>query len=905
MPGPDAAISLARMAPALPVKQALLDNGLRVLVLEDHAIPSVALSLVYRVGSRNEGPGTTGLAHFFEHMMFNGSETYGPGAFDRLMEARGASNNAYTTRDITVYQDWFPPEALPLILDLEADRLRALSFAPALVESERGVVANERRRYMSEPDSRLDEQLYATAFTAHPYRWPVLGWMADIENWTLDDLKSFHARHYNPGNATLVIVGDLRAEQVFREVEDRFGSIPAGPPPRRIHTVEPIQRGERNAFVAQRAELAQVQMGWHIPSTLHDDFWALNTLEKLLFQGQSSIVYRRLVEDDELALDISGGVDSHALDPTLFTVRAHLREGIEPERFTDAYDAVLAGLIEGGIDEQRLIKAKNQLRAELVRSLKTINGKADLITAFEVFGGGHALIAEALDSYLAVDADDILRVAAAYFGRDNRSTVTLIHDRETSAPFLLPSPPPTAKKPPPPLPEPSQNGEQAGAFTFPEDERLVLANGLTLRFLEKRGAPVVCMALALEAGGLHAPPGKEGLAPLLARMLRKGTERWSEEGLAEAVDFAGGFLGMGVSKFPLSIVVEFLSEHSELALDVLEEVALKPRFPEKAFKKMKRRTRDGLRQDRSAARSVVDRYFIGALFDGHPYAAPSSGDEWSVAAIDLKDIIDFHARLFTPKNATLVVVGDFDRAAVKRGIEARFGAWSGAGTRLVFEPPKAVEHSRVLLVEKPDADEVVFQFGRLGIPRVHPDYPLVSLLNALLGGRFTSRLNTALRIEQGLTYGVSSGFLDVRAHGVFRVESFSSADTIEQAVDLALATCRRFHEEGIDAEELASTKAYLKGQFPTDVETPEQLAEWLLFFESRGLDRRYVEESFARIDALSLDQARALIREHFALDAVQMVLIGDPKALGFAEKYGETRRIPLARSRFRAPYEAP
>src|ERR1700720_2775124 len=210
-------LGTSALAQQFPVTERTLKNGMKVLVQSDHSIPNVALYIFYRIGSRNERPGTTGLSHFFEHMMFNGAKKYGSGELDKIMEANGGSNNAYTTRDVTVYQDWFPRSALPLIYDIEADRIQNLSFDPKKIESERGVVASERRSSVDgQNEGLLDEQLWATAFMAHTYQWPVIGWMSDIEHWTIDDLKRHFAMGYSPSNATMVLVRDVSPEEIFQ-----------------------------------------------------------------------------------------------------------------------------------------------------------------------------------------------------------------------------------------------------------------------------------------------------------------------------------------------------------------------------------------------------------------------------------------------------------------------------------------------------------------------------------------------------------------------------------------------------------------------------------------------------------------------------------------------------------------
>src|SRR5450759_2660199 len=257
-------IGTTAVAQEFPVAERTLKNGMKVLVQSDHSIPNVALYIFYRIGSRNERPGTTGISHFFEHMMFNGAKKYGPGELDKVMEANGGSNNAYTSQNVTVYQDWFPRRAMPLIFDIEADRIQNLSFDTKKIESERGVVASERRSSVDNDNGGLlDEQLWATAFIAHTYQWPVIGWMSDIEHWTIADLKHHFEMGYSPSNATMVVVGDVTPDEIFQLCEKTIEPIPSHAPPPPVTTVEPPQLGERRLVVHKPAELPLLMIAYH------------------------------------------------------------------------------------------------------------------------------------------------------------------------------------------------------------------------------------------------------------------------------------------------------------------------------------------------------------------------------------------------------------------------------------------------------------------------------------------------------------------------------------------------------------------------------------------------------------------------------------------------------------------
>jgi zinc protease len=416
-----------------PVTTKTLKNGMKILVQPDHSIPNVALYTFYKIGSRNEHPGTTGLSHFFEHMMFNGAKKYGPGELDKAMESNGASNNAYTTRNVTVYQDWFPRSALELIFDIEADRIRDLSFDPKKIASEREVVASERRSSVDgQNEGVLDEQLWATAFIAHTYQWPVIGWMSDIESWTIEDLKHHFEMGYSPSNATMVVVGDVSPEEVFALAEKYLEPIPAHAPPPPVTTVEPEQLGERRLVVHKPAELPLVMMAYHVPPTNNPDFYALNILRSILFQGESSRMYQRLVDKDQIALDV-GSESDNAFDPTLLVLYAQPKEGVDPQKCEKAIYEELDRMKNSPVSDQELEKAKNFRLAEFYRQVRTINGRANTIGTYEVFFGDHNKLFDAAKNYSAVSKEDVQRVAKEYFGANHRTVATLLPENEEKA----------------------------------------------------------------------------------------------------------------------------------------------------------------------------------------------------------------------------------------------------------------------------------------------------------------------------------------------------------------------------------------------------------------------------------------------------------------------------------------
>jgi predicted Zn-dependent peptidase len=342
------------------VKTFTLENGMKVFLLEDHSIPNANMYLFFKVGSRNEYPGITGLSHFFEHMMFNGARKYGPKVFDRVMEANGGSNNAYTTENVTVYTDWFPSSTMEVMFDLEADRIGHLAIDDKMVESERGVILSERTTGLENSNwELLEEQVKSVAFLAHPYRWSVIGYESDIRNWNKQDLQKYFETYYAPNNAVVVMVGDLEIDEVRRLVVEYFEPIPAQEPPRPVHVVEPEQLGEKRLTVHKEVSSPNIMIVYHVPETKSDDYYALDLLNSILSEGNSSRLYKALVDEKQLALNVFTYYPL-AFDPPLFYIYSVAAGGAGESDLEEAIYEELDRIISEGITEKELQKVKNR-----------------------------------------------------------------------------------------------------------------------------------------------------------------------------------------------------------------------------------------------------------------------------------------------------------------------------------------------------------------------------------------------------------------------------------------------------------------------------------------------------------------------------------------------------------------
>lgn len=407
------------------VKSFTLGNGMKFLVVEDNSIPNANMYLFYKAGSRNEYPGITGLSHFFEHMMFNGSKKFGPKMFDQTMEFNGGANNAYTTQNVTVYTDWFPVNALETIFDLESDRIANLSIDPKMVESERGVVLSERSTGLeNSPWRMLFDALYATAFQEHSYHWTVIGYETDIKNWTKDDLEKYFKTYYAPNNCLVVISGNVKVEEVKRLAEKYMAPIPANTPPKPVNLVEPPQTGERRVTVKKDVPDPYLLVGYHTPDTRHKDYYALSILSSVLTSGNSSRLYAELVDKKQIANSV-GSDFGESFDPNLFIIYAVSAKGVKESDLEDALYQEIEKIKKDGITEKELQKIKNQKLMEFYGQIETINGKSNNIGTYELFFGDYKKMFDAPQEYSKVTVDEVKRVANEYFKKSNRTVAIL------------------------------------------------------------------------------------------------------------------------------------------------------------------------------------------------------------------------------------------------------------------------------------------------------------------------------------------------------------------------------------------------------------------------------------------------------------------------------------------------
>lgn len=420
-------------AQQLEVKEHMLKNGMKILLQEDHTVPSICFYIYFRVGNRNERPGITGMSHLFEHMMFNGSAKYKPTEFDHIIEEGGGYSNASTWNDLTNYWEEFNPDILDKVLALESDRVQALKLDTANIEQERGIVKEERRVGVdNNVRSKMEEELYATAFTASMYHFPVVGWMRDLDNITLQDAKDYFRIYYAPNNATVIITGDFTTNEMIQKMESYFGNIHARDTPRKVVDAEPEQLGERRAELHKIAQLPAVTIGYKSVPVSDSDYYPLDVLSTILSRGQSSRLYKTLVYEKQLASQVYASMDDR-IDAGLFTFYAQMKPGKTTAEAEKEIYNILEDIKKSGVGDKELQKAKNTVQADYVRQFKTNQGRGFVLGYYEVIHGDYRKAFDVVKNYDAVTKEDIQRVAKKYFTDRHRTVITLIPEKPETA----------------------------------------------------------------------------------------------------------------------------------------------------------------------------------------------------------------------------------------------------------------------------------------------------------------------------------------------------------------------------------------------------------------------------------------------------------------------------------------
>jgi len=892
-------------APLVPVETFTLQNGLRVVLNVDRSDPVVAVVLAAHAGSARETPGRTGFAHMFEHLFFLDSENLGPGGLDKLSaRVGGAGANGFTNNDQTVYLQTVPNDALEKMIWAEADKLGYFinTVTPAVLEKEKQVVKNEKRQsYDNRPYGHLFPVLSAAMFPAdHPYSWPVIGSLADLDAATLDDVKSFHHRWYVPNNTTLVLSGDLDPAQAKAWVEKYFNDIPKG------ETVE--RAAPRPAPLAQTinlyhednfATLPQLTLAWPGPPAFDKDVWPAAILFTLLTDGQEAPLNKSVVEDAKLA----GGVGMLIDDGQLAGVAGLMVtafDGVDLDKVQAAIDTGFAAFETSGVDAAALDRVKAVAEASFFANLGTVNGKAAAIARYDGLLGRPDFAEEDLARLRAVTAADVMRVYETYIKGKPHFAASFVPKGQ---PALALEGATVAKVVEEPIVQGAEAPVNAAADRPAERPRTPssfdrsveppfgpppvvkapapwtaqLANGLAVSGIEDRELPIVAFELAIDGGRLREDVARPGLANVTAQMLMRGTETKTRAEFENALKALGAQVNVGSNDERTYVSGTTLARNFPATMALVEEMLLHPRWDAAELDLVKAAVTADIQGERAQPNVIAERVLSRLVWGpGHILATGPLGTEASVTGFQPADLAAFHTAGLVPSNARLRIAGAVSEADAKTALASLAEKWSaGQATPAVATAPAKPGATKIHFYDMPGAKQSVIIFAGPGPARADPDYYPASAMNFILGGGgFASRLTQELREGKGYTYGIGSRFAGGASSGEFRVQSPVRANVTQEAALLMRDIVRDYGATFTNAD-LDLTRTSLAKSRARSFESLNAKLAMLANIGDYGLPADYVAKETAVLDGLTLEQVQDLAKRFITPDAMYIVVVGD------------------------------
>lgn len=861
------------------VRETTLPNGLRVLTKEVRSAPVVSFAVWYKVGSRNEHTGITGVSHLLEHLMFKGTKKYGLGEISRTLFVNGAQFNASTYYDWTNYYATLASDRLELAMQIEADRMVNARIDKADLDSEMSVVRSELEGRENSPGTLLFQAVAAAAFQAHPYQWPVIGWRPDVENVPRDAIYEYYKKHYGPNNATVVIVGDFDTEKALALVNKHFGKLKRIPEPTPVYTAEPPQRGERRVEVRRAGTLPMTMVAYRGPKGSDPDAYALDLITTILSSGRSSRLYQNLVEK-QVASSADASFGS-LRDPFLFGLTATARPGGNAPDLEKALLAEVEKVKTEPVTAEELARARSQIEADFVFQADSVTSQANQIGYWAMVDDWKYL-STYLQRIRALAPADLQRVAQKYFTEDNRTVGTFI---PTSQGGQAGPPPREAsarvEKPqkgarPIPLPKPAKTSSAPRNVT-----RFKLDNGVNVVVQENSTNPTFALRGSLPAGTVHEPESKSGLAALTAAMLTRGTQKRNALQFASALESVGASLNASGGTLNTSLSGQAQSKDFNLVMDLLAEMLRQPTFPEADLQRLKGLALAGAEQEKDDPESLASRAFSRAVYPESSPLRPDTLEEsmQELSSITRADVEGFYRSQYGPDRLTLVLVGDVKADQVRQALQSRLGDWARnpqAKPVPTLEVPLQKQGVRQV-IQVPDKSETAILFGHAGgVKRSDPDFYATQVMNLILGGggALNSRLGNVIRDEQGLAYTVFSFFDTDLYAGPFQVSLGTNPANAEKAVQSLQAELKRIREQGVTQREVEEAVAYLTGSFPVRLETNAGVANTLLAMEIYNLGPDYIERYGDLYRAVTVAQVNEAARKHLNPDTATLILAG-------------------------------
>src|SRR5215217_7290357 len=861
--------------PADHVVQTQLNNGLGVILHEDHSAPIVSFWTWYRVGSRNERPGKTGLSHWVEHMQFKGTAAIAKGQIFRNVSRVGGTLNALTSHDWTAYFETVPSLQIDLPLSIESDRMVGSLFAPDEVESERTVILSERQGAENNPGYALYEEVVGAAFRAHPYRHMVIGYESDLRAISRDDLYTHYRRFYQPENAFIVAAGDFEGNQLLHRLERAFAAIPAGEAiPRSIGVAEPAQLGERRVVLRRPSGVPYLRLAYHAPRGADADAVPLLVAEAILSGGQpmgfagggpmgrSSRLYKALVAS---GLARAAGSDMGlTVDPYLFQIGVTGLPGSDLSKLERAAEGEVQRLHDDLVPADELQRALRQLEAQFVYSSEGMTNQAYWYGQWEILDGWHRAVSLP-DEIRSVTDADVRRVAQRYLLPERRTVGWLepvtreLEAVDSRSAASLAFAPPTAWGLSGPI---TSSGAGHGAF-----QRAILTNGIPVLGQERPQSRSFALRLRVPAGVIYeSDPKESGIAFLTSRSLQRGSGGRSFDEINTRLDELGGSITVEAGREFVEARIRGLREDFPELVEMLALSLRRPDFPASEVDKVRAEQLGAIAESDNDTRVTADRLLRRSIYpEPNPFGRRVLGTSETVPGLDRDAVAAYHARAFRPGGATIAVVGgvrEFARAV--ETLSSAFGSWDGSPRAVDFENGLGSNDAPVFATAAiPGKSQADIAVGVATIPRGHQDYYALDVGNLILGRLgLMGRLGAQVRDRQGLAYYASSQ-LEARRDGtLWAARAGVDPENIERAVDAIEEELDRLRGEVVSDQELEDAKSYLTGVLPLALETHDGVVSILLAIEEFGLGLDYLDRYPDIIAAVSQDQIREAARAH-------------------------------------------
>ena len=873
--------------PAIKYEKFKLKNGLEVLLSEDHRLPLVALDLWYHVGPANEKPGRTGFAHLFEHMMFQGSKHAGDKPF-QLLEGAGATLiNGTTDFDRTNYFETLPANQLQLGLWLESDRMGWLldKLDEKKLANQRDVVRNERRQGETRPYYMVEETMWHELFPKnHPYYGNVIGSHADIEAAELGDVRDFFKTYYAPNNCTLAIVGDFDPKTIKAEVEKYFGPIPAGPAPEKITATQPKLTAEKKITVTDKISLPRLYIAWQSPAIFKPGDAEADLAAAALGGGRSSRLFKKLVYEKQIAQNVSVDQQSLMLG-SVFQIEATAKPGVKLEDLQAAIDEEVANFQKTGPTEEELERARNTIVTRKIQGMQRLGGfggVADQLNLYNHYLGDPGYMAKDVERYEKATPASVQKfaetltpnsrvVAYAVPGEKKLEDVPQRKlDPDMKSQVMPGGPGNDEWRASAPKPGPVK------APNLPSPKEFKLANGLSVYLVEDHKLPAMTAQLVVLRGSEANPVDKPGLASFTASMLTEGTDKRTSPQLADDIAMTGGNVSSASTADASFISSSGLTWRADQLFDLLSDVAMHPAFRQEEINRLRQRRLTALLQQKDNANTLAGKVFVKEVYgEKSPFGYLETGTEASTKATTRDDMLNFYKSGYGPKNAALVVAGDFTQAQLQSLAQKYFGGWTGDAAKQAPLQVSATTERKIVIVDKPGSPQSVLRIGQVGLARSNPDYVAVNVMNDILGGLFSSRINLNLREVHGYTYGAGSGFQFRRSQGPFSIGSMVRTDATAPSVKEVFNEVDKMRATQPTPEEVNMAKeSYIRG-LTAIFETTQQTAGTMsnLFVYDLPLD--YYANLPKQIEAVDAAKVQQMAQKYVSPDKMVIVVAGD------------------------------